>query len=365
MPRLSPGLFGRKVAVAADDHGNGAERCFADFGSSPGGMCEYLVKDLGWSGVAFSLSATDGGFAMLFSDPALGYHDCDVAQVGAWQKAMQHVRAGSCALVNAGVVVDKGQRTTGADATFELSAPDVVGIYVNEILFAFHALATGGVFYLSYQLAEFALLWRFLLLLRPCFDHVCITPTFAPVSVSPHHTSCMYVYTYISIYIYTHIKYIYICIHLYIYTYTHVYIYTYIYMYIHISICAYICIYIYIYIYVYIYSYTCAYVFTPHVSSHLMCIHMYIHIFFASARCTHVYIQPLHTHMCVTACCIRFRAEILCIAILTDLRGLILYMSVLLLALLRRVCSPSLMRCVFVCARLCACVCACFVFVCV
>ena len=42
LPKVSPELFG-----------NGAPpRHFADLGASPGGLCEYLVGRLGWSGHA-------------------------------------------------------------------------------------------------------------------------------------------------------------------------------------------------------------------------------------------------------------------------------------------------------------------------
>ena len=39
---------------------------FVDVGSAPGGLCHYLIKDLKWSGRAFSLSEREGGFKMMY-----------------------------------------------------------------------------------------------------------------------------------------------------------------------------------------------------------------------------------------------------------------------------------------------------------
>ncbi|EOD41547.1 hypothetical protein EMIHUDRAFT_431697 [Emiliania huxleyi CCMP1516] len=72
MPALAPVFAGRA----------GANRSFADIGASPGGMCEYLVGDLGWRGHAFSLSQADGGFGMTFSHVRLGYSDADLSADG-------------------------------------------------------------------------------------------------------------------------------------------------------------------------------------------------------------------------------------------------------------------------------------------
>ena len=103
MPKLSQPLFGRGNEDAA-------ERRFADIGSSPGGMCEYLVGDLGWSGAAFSLAPEAAGFGMSFTHSRLAYRDADFAQPDAWMAQLDLCPAGSCDFVNAGIVVDRGQK---------------------------------------------------------------------------------------------------------------------------------------------------------------------------------------------------------------------------------------------------------------
>jgi len=72
MPRLSPELFGQPCAAGAP-----RRPLFVDIGAAPGGMCEYLVGDLGWRGHAFSLAPMDEGFGMQFSHPDLGFTDAD------------------------------------------------------------------------------------------------------------------------------------------------------------------------------------------------------------------------------------------------------------------------------------------------
>mgnify|MGYP004232767115 CR=1 FL=1 len=64
LPRVSPELFGG----AACPEG----RRFADLGASPGGLCEYLVGSLGWTGCAFSLPVAANGFGMSFTHRDLG-----------------------------------------------------------------------------------------------------------------------------------------------------------------------------------------------------------------------------------------------------------------------------------------------------
>mmetsp|Transcript_29621 Transcript_29621/g.72606 ORF Transcript_29621/g.72606 Transcript_29621/m.72606 type:complete len:301 (-) Transcript_29621:51-953(-) len=170
MPQLDPELFGNPVAGTR----------FADFGAAHGGMSEYLVKELGWQGHASSLAVDDGGFAMQFEDPKLSYHDCDMAREGAWDVSVGRIAKGSCLFVNAGIVVDGGQ-SKGPDGAEKKS----VHIYINELICALHALASGGALYFAFQpsaaMPGCAGLFRLLLILRPYFSkRPRITPTSSP-----------------------------------------------------------------------------------------------------------------------------------------------------------------------------------------
>jgi hypothetical protein len=174
MPKLSPVLFGR-----ATDESN--PRVFADVGSAPGGMCEYLVGDLGWSGFAFSLSSRDDGFGMQFASPRLMYADSDVSVVGEWRRLLKLVGGHAvCDFVNGGVVIDRGQQNTEQNEAYDtLGTEQHIKIYRNELLFGLHALRPGGALYFAYQLGQTALLMRILLAIRPAFASVRVTPTFA------------------------------------------------------------------------------------------------------------------------------------------------------------------------------------------
>ena len=174
MPKLSPVLFGR---AADESH----PRVFADVGSAPGGMCEYLVGDLGWSGFAFSLPPRDDGFGMQFASPRLTYADSDVSVVGEWRRLLKLVGGHAvCNFVNGGVVIDRGQQHAEQNDAYDtLGTEQHIKIYRNELLFGLHALRPGGALYFAYQLGQTALLMRILLALRPAFASVRVTPTFA------------------------------------------------------------------------------------------------------------------------------------------------------------------------------------------
>lgn len=230
MPRLSPELFGQPCAAGAP-----RRPLFVDIGAAPGGMCEYLVGDLGWRGHAFSLAPTDEGFGMQFSHPDLGYTDADLSVVGAWQDLLRLVPPGSVEFVNGGIVVDRGQSrdalppsraaapaaAAGHATTAASDAPAAAGgggrgraqggeeqagespvslaapgdaqdenlhplmhriILQNECVFGLHALAPGGCLYFAFQRASWVgvgVLFRLLLGLRPAFVRLRVTPTFA------------------------------------------------------------------------------------------------------------------------------------------------------------------------------------------
>lgn len=166
MPRLSKELFN-------DD----AARVFADIGAAPGGLCEYLVGELGWSGYAFSLAPEAAGFGMSFSHSRLTYRDADFAAGGVWRGLLGVCAAGSCDLVNAGIVVDRGQKALASEGKegpereaalrgksaaadtegkegAEVVSYDHLAIFQNEFLFALHALKRGGGLYFAYQIGR-------------------------------------------------------------------------------------------------------------------------------------------------------------------------------------------------------------------
>jgi len=211
LPRVSKELF----------RPGGPPRNFADLGASPGGLCEYLVGSLGWTGCAMSLPA-GLGFGMAFTHKDLGYADCDLEAEGEWRKLLEVVPAGSCDFVNGGVVVDRGQRVdpdaaaeehgkdckctdcrqaaiaraadpaaaaAAAAALSDIRVAKFVKIIRNELLFGLHALREGGALYFAFQLGQYSLLFRLLQLLRPCFEGTLrATPTMAP------HRTPIYVY---------------------------------------------------------------------------------------------------------------------------------------------------------------------------
>ena len=178
MPKNHPTLFGGGDKSSSGDARAGADRKFADVGSSPGGMCEYLVGDLGWSGYAFSLAPEAAGFGMSFTSPRLGYADSDATAPREWQRMLELVGGpGSLDFVNGGVVIDRGQQKQEPSALSDVHVLEHVEIYKNEILLGLHALKAGGALYFAYQLGQTALLFRILLALRPAFGSVRVTPT--------------------------------------------------------------------------------------------------------------------------------------------------------------------------------------------
>ena len=59
---------------------------FVDVGSAPGGLCHYLIKDLKWSGRAFSLSEREGGFKMMYGGgERLKFTRFDVGMPDSWR----------------------------------------------------------------------------------------------------------------------------------------------------------------------------------------------------------------------------------------------------------------------------------------
>eukprot|EP00966_Prymnesium_polylepis_P306629 7085714-Prymnesium_polylepis.1 len=115
MPELQPALFCRRSGspMGGDDP---SAPTFCDMGSSPGGMCEYLVGDLGFRGHAFSLACDEEGFGMAFAHRDLLYKDNDTAADGAWRAMLASVGGGTCDFVNCGIVVDRGQKANSDDA---------------------------------------------------------------------------------------------------------------------------------------------------------------------------------------------------------------------------------------------------------
>ncbi len=186
MPKLAPVFRRRTTAADDDDVGSFAAadspRTFIDLGSSPGGMCEFLVGDLGWRGHAHSLAAdgSDKGFGMLFSHPMLEYHDTDLAVSGSWRAVVDAAGPDGVDFVNGGIVVDRGQ-TTSMQMGDEGQAIELVfvTILINELLVGLHALRPGGALYFAFQSANYGLLFKVLSVLQPCFRAFRATPTFA------------------------------------------------------------------------------------------------------------------------------------------------------------------------------------------
>jgi len=181
-----------------------ARRRFADVGAAPGGMSETLVKVYGWHGHAFSLAVREEGFGMSFRHPWLTYDDANLAEDSSWRDMLRVAPPASCDFINLGIVVDRGQQKDDAmrskiDAARSKceaegkSAPSCDGedgdgagvlsflaILANELRFGLQALAPGGCLYFAYQTGgNLPLLYRILLVLRPAFARMRLTPTFA------------------------------------------------------------------------------------------------------------------------------------------------------------------------------------------
>ncbi|KAL1521304.1 hypothetical protein AB1Y20_020973 [Prymnesium parvum] len=176
LPKLDPHLFDV----------NGPQRTFADVGSSPGGMCETLVATHGWVGHAFSLAVEAEGFGMSFEHGNLSYHDVDFATPDSWRSCLAKSPPESCDFVNLGIVVDRGQskqddQSTDSRRNHEQTAPSQVPLILfNELRYGLQALRPGGSLYFAFQLgSNLSLLYGLLCELRPAFECVRVTPTFA------------------------------------------------------------------------------------------------------------------------------------------------------------------------------------------
>ena len=182
-------------------HAAAGRRRFADVGAAPGGMSETLIKLYGWHGHAFSLSVREEGFGMRFDHQSLRYDDANLAEEGSWREMLRVAPPGTCDFVNLGIVVDRGQQkestpqpscskpsasSSGAGDGEDASnvPPETVltflAILANEMRFGLQALARGGCLYFAYQTgSNLPMLYRILLVLRPAFQTMRLTPTFA------------------------------------------------------------------------------------------------------------------------------------------------------------------------------------------
>ena len=190
LPAMAPQLFG----AAAQREGEAPR--FLDVGAAPGGLCAYLCGELGWRGVAYSLSPASGGFEMLYSSPRCAYNHANLAVAEEWRRVHDEALAtGGDAeqpfffrFVNLGIVLDEAQQEhvrDGAAADADADAADAeleatqLSIFRNELLLGLACLDNAGALMLATPTSWRPIILTLLCHLTPCFASVRVTPTFA------------------------------------------------------------------------------------------------------------------------------------------------------------------------------------------
>ena len=167
-----------------------APKRFIDIGCAPGGLCAYLVRDLGWSGVGFSLQLERGGLKVRFKDPSLKVFHCDMSELESVDLINQEVASvsGNYDFVNCGVVMGKHQvESIGEDRE---TALQILRVNRNQLLAALTWLADGGDLFWVFQTSNIGCWLYFLSKLQKCFKKpISLYSTLVP-SRSPVYALC-------------------------------------------------------------------------------------------------------------------------------------------------------------------------------
>lgn len=184
--------FYRELFSKADRHRSVfavASKRFMDIGCAPGGLCAYFIRDLGWSGVGFTLQLERGGLKVRFRDPALEVFPCDMSESESVEYICEHV-AGSPKFdfVNCGVVMGKHQvESIGEDRE---TAIQILRVNRNQFLVALKWLAEGGDLFWVFQSSNIGCWFYFLNRLQKCFRKpISLFSTLVP-SRSPVYALC-------------------------------------------------------------------------------------------------------------------------------------------------------------------------------
>ena len=168
-----------------------SEKRFMDIGCAPGGLCAYFIRDLGWSGVGFTLQLERGGLKVRFRDPALEVFPCDMSEPESVSFINEQVSGSSAAkfdFINCGVVMGKHQvESIGEDRE---TAIQILRVNRNQFLVALKWLAKGGDLFWVFQSSNIGCWFYFLNKLQKCFKKpIALFSTLVP-SRSPVYALC-------------------------------------------------------------------------------------------------------------------------------------------------------------------------------
>lgn len=184
--------FYTKLFSGATEHADifkPASKRFMDIGCAPGGLCAYFIKDLGWSGVGFTLQIERGGLKVRFKDPSLHVSHCDMSEMDSVNLIDQTV-AGQAKFdfINCGVVMGKHQvESIGEDRE---TALQILRVNRNQFLAALKWLADGGDLFWVFQSSSIGCWFYFLKKLQKVFrKKISLYSTLVP-SRSPVYAIC-------------------------------------------------------------------------------------------------------------------------------------------------------------------------------
>lgn len=162
---------------------------FMDIGCAPGGLCAYFIRDLGWSGVGFTLQLERGGLKVRFKDPHLEVFYCDMSEMGSVEYINSTVEGKKCKFdfINCGVVMGKHQvESIGEDRE---TALQILRVNRNQFLIALKWLENGGDLFWVFQSSSIGCWLYFLKKLQSVFESISLYSTLVP-SRSPVYAIC-------------------------------------------------------------------------------------------------------------------------------------------------------------------------------
>ena len=166
-----------------------ANKRFVDIGCAPGGLCAYFIKDLGWSGIGFTLQIERGGLRVRFKDPNLTVYQCDMSDMDSVDFIFNNIRGSGekYDFINCGVVMGKHQvESIGEDRE---TALQILRVNRNQFLAALKWLANGGDLFWVFQSSSIGCWFYFLKKLLGSFKTVSLYSTLVP-SRSPVYALC-------------------------------------------------------------------------------------------------------------------------------------------------------------------------------
>jgi hypothetical protein len=167
-------------------------RRFVDIGCAPGGLCAYMIRDLGWSGYGFTLPYERGGLLVRFrDDDNLRLSYCDMSEAGSVDQIESELSAGGDEsgrfdFINCGVVLGKHQLNSLEDAESGLS---ILRVNRNQFLVTLRRLGHGGSILWVFQSASIGAWFYFLNKLNKIFGKIELFSTLVP-SRSPVYALC-------------------------------------------------------------------------------------------------------------------------------------------------------------------------------